>query len=93
MRGRRTFVPLEPAPAPGNLPDPQQMVMAHERNRQLRAAVDALPEHYRVVMFLFYFEELSVDQISRTLSLTVSAVKVRLHRGRERLATRLTGML
>ena len=55
----------------------------------VRQAVDSLPEHYRLVMVLFYFEELSVDQIARTLEISISAVKVRLHRGRERLATRL----
>ena len=64
-------------------------VMTGERNRQLRQAVEDLPEHYRLVMMFFYFEEMSVEQISKTLGASVSAVKVRLHRGRERLANRL----
>jgi RNA polymerase sigma-70 factor (ECF subfamily) len=89
LRGRRPTVPLEAADRAGQSPDPQLAVMTGERNRLLREAVDALPEHYRLVMMFFYFEEMSVDQISRTLSVSVSAVKVRLHRGRERLATRL----
>ena len=92
MRGRRPTVGLELAPHVANEPDPQQSILAQERNRQLREAVGALPEHYRLVMVLFYFEDMSVDQISRTLSVSVSAVKVRLHRGRERLATRLAGI-
>ncbi len=93
MRGRRPTVPLDPAVAAGTVADPQQTVMTQERHRQLRDAVDALPEHYRLVMMLFYFDEMSVDQISRTLDVSVSAVKVRLHRGRERLATRLESRL
>lgn len=88
VRGKRPTVGLEMAPA-ASLPDPQQSVLTQERHRQLRTALDSLPEHYRVVMCLFYFDDLSVEQIARALSLTESAVKVRLHRGRERLAKRL----
>jgi RNA polymerase sigma-70 factor (ECF subfamily) len=90
MRSRRPTVPLELIEGmPGKTPDPQASVMTGERNRLLRQAVNDLPEHYRMVMMLFYFEEMSVDQISKTLGASVSAVKVRLHRGRERLANRL----
>jgi RNA polymerase sigma-70 factor (ECF subfamily) len=89
MRGRKVTVGLEFAPPPGNLPDPQQSMLTVERNRQLREAIDGLPEHYRLVMMLFYFEEMSIDEISRALSVSVSAIKVRLHRGREKLATKL----
>jgi RNA polymerase sigma-70 factor (ECF subfamily) len=92
-RSYRVSLPLEAAPqvAPG--PDPQQSAMTAERNRQLRQAVEALPEHYRIVMMLFYFDEMSVEEISRTIDVSVSAVKVRLHRGRERLAVRLQNSL
>lgn len=89
MRGRRPTVGLEFAPPTDQRPDPQQAVLTHERNRQLREAVDALPEHYRLVMQFFYFEEMSVEQVARALDVSISAVKVRLHRGRERLASRL----
>ena len=70
-----------------------EAALAGDRNRILRAAVDSLPEHYRLVMLMFYFEELSVEQISRALDVSVSAVKVRLHRGRDRLATKLEASL
>jgi RNA polymerase sigma-70 factor (ECF subfamily) len=90
MRGRKSTVSLDMAPVAGCQPDPQQAVMTHERHRQLRAALAALPEHYRMTMLLFYFEEMSVEQIARALCVSVSAVKVRLHRGRDRLAVRLS---
>lgn len=92
-RAHRVTVPLEAVQQTADGPDPEQSLVTSERNRQLRRAVDALPEHYRIVMVLFYFEEMSVDQISRTIDVSVSAVKVRLHRGRERLATRLRNSL
>jgi RNA polymerase sigma-70 factor (ECF subfamily) len=86
MRGYRPTVAIELAPPARNLPDPQQSILARERHRFVREALDTLPEHYRLVMVLFYFEELSVEEIAHTLGISVSAVKVRLHRGRERLA-------
>lgn len=90
IRSHRPTLPLEFAPGvvvQGS--DPEQVYLSTERNKQLRTAIDALPEHYRLVMVLFYFEEMSVEHIARTLDVSVSAVKVRLHRGRAKLATRL----
>lgn len=52
-------------------------------------ALQALPEKYRIVLHLFYFEDLSIDQISRTLNLKVSTVKVQLMRGREMMKEKL----
>ena len=48
-------------------------------------AVKALPEKYRVVVHLFYYEELSVEEIGRITGSGLSAVKTRLHRARNML--------
>ena len=48
-------------------------------------ALKSLPDNYREIIYLFYFEDMSVDQIAKTLNLSVSNVKVRLMRGREQL--------
>ena len=48
-------------------------------------AVERLPEDFRVVVTLFYYEDLNIRQISSVLGLTQPAVKTRLHRGRARL--------
>ena len=45
----------------------------------------SLPEKYKTVMILHYLEDLSVQDIARAESLTPSAVKMRLARGREML--------
>lgn len=45
----------------------------------------ALPEKYRVVIHLFYYEEYSVQEIAGVLKLSESNVKVRLSRGRKML--------
>lgn len=48
-------------------------------------AVLALPEKYRVVIHLFYYEDYSVKEIAGVLKVSESNVKVRLSRGREML--------
>ena len=48
-------------------------------------AVKSLPEKYRVVVHLFYYEELTVEEIGRIIGAGLSAVKTRLHRARNML--------
>ena len=45
----------------------------------------SLPETYKMVMILHYLEDFSVQDIARSQDLSVSAVKMRLSRGREML--------
>ena len=55
----------------------------------LLEAVMQLPEKYRIVIHLFYYEDYSVKEISEILRLTPGNVKVRLTRGREALRNTL----
>jgi RNA polymerase sigma factor (sigma-70 family) len=50
-----------------------------------------LPAKYKDVIYLYYFEDYSVKDISETLKLTESAVKMRLKRGRDILKIELEG--
>ena len=54
-------------------------------------AVRRLPEKYRVVVHLFYFEELSVAQIASATKQKETTVKSQLFRAREMLKTSLEG--
>ncbi|MGI6118075.1 MAG: RNA polymerase sigma factor [Bilifractor sp.] len=54
-------------------------------------AVLELPENYREVIHLFYYENLSIKEIAEVLDLTEGAVKTRLRRGRESLKKKLKG--
>lgn len=47
-----------------------------------------LPDKYKAVLLLFYVEEFSVEEIATVLKKSVSAVKMRLKRGREMLSER-----
>ena len=55
----------------------------------VRAAIAELPDNYRTVLVLRDIEELSTQEVADMLSMTQTAVKVRLHRARQALSTLL----
>ncbi len=75
---RQRTVPLEE-----NLPFDRP-----EENR-LHQELMALPERYRTVLHLFYYEDLSVQEISRILKRKPSTVRMQLTRARGLLKTQL----
>ena len=54
-------------------------------------AIVALPEKYKAVLHLHYYEGYSVAEIGEILKLSQSAVKMRLSRGRELLKLEMEG--
>ena len=58
-------------------------------SREIFEAVMGLPEKYRLVIHLYYYEDYTVAEIAGILGLTQSNVKVRLNRGRKLLKTTL----
>lgn len=71
--------------AAGDVREPEENFLRQERNRRLLQAVLALPEKYRDVIHLFYYEELSVKEIARATGRGESTVTSQLTRGRELL--------
>ena len=74
---------------PTALPDAESV--AREDRARIRAAVSLLPELYRVVIVLRYFNELSVDEIAHVTKRPASTVGVQLLRGRALLRSALEG--
>ena len=68
---------------------PEAVVEARERQDVLRAALAALPPHYRAVIELRHYQELSYEQIAEALRLPLSDVKSHLFRARKLLAEKL----
>lgn len=52
-------------------------------------AVMSLPEHYRIIVYLFYYEEYSIGQISNVLGIKETTIQTRLSRAREKLRVAL----
>jgi RNA polymerase sigma-70 factor, ECF subfamily len=61
---------------------PSEALERREVCALLQKAIAELPPIYREVLVLRDIEELSIEETARMLSLGISAVKVRLHRGR-----------
>lgn len=74
---RRHSMPLEEAVNISTLDSTDKL--------DLFKAVMSLPTKERTVIHLFYYEDLSVKQISRILKLKESAIKTKLHRARKKL--------
>lgn len=66
-----------------------KLVERKEARAAIRSCIRQLPDSYRVVLLLRDIEELSTAEVAQTLSITPTAVKVRLHRARQALTTLL----
>jgi RNA polymerase sigma-70 factor (ECF subfamily) len=72
---------------------PSEAVEREEVRTLIKKAVESLPEIYRQVFFLRDIEELDVNETAQTLSISISNVKVRLHRARMMLQKELAPQL
>ena len=63
------------------------------RTKYVKAALEKLPEEEYTLMLLYYFEDQSIEEISKVTGLTDSNAKVKLHRARKKLYTILNDML
>lgn len=68
-------------------------VMAYETDAlrdQVRHALDQLDEQYRLVLTLYYFDDVKYTDIAAILHMPLNTVKSHIRRGKERLAQLLT---
>lgn len=77
LRDRRRHLPLPDDDALPALPDPA--------DSGILEALLTLPEKYRLVLTLYYVEDVPIREIARTIQRTPSAVKMRLQKGRRLL--------
>ena len=62
-----------------------ESISAEERGRYLQMAIEALPETDGVVVTLFYYDELSLEEIAEITGLTNSNIRIKLHRSRKKM--------
>ncbi len=90
IRKRRlTFLSMDEMPFldPGDLsPGPEAAYSINEEQRRVRALLATLNPQDRACVVMRYWYDFSYEEIAEALSLTVSAVKSRLHRARNLLA-------
>lgn len=68
---------------------PESVYEVRERSEQIRNAMAALPAHYRVVIELRHYQQMSYDEIAAELKIPLSDVKSHLFRARKLLAEKL----
>jgi len=65
---------------------PEEEVIDKQRLQLLRAAVSELPDKYRKVIELRYYEDLAYEEIAERLGLTLSNVKIQIMRAKQMLS-------
>lgn len=66
--------------------DPATALDAQEMRAQVRQALDQLEEHYRLVLTLYYFDDMKYNDIAEVMDIPLNTVKSHIRRGKERLA-------
>lgn len=73
------------------VPISEDIVFDTKEKGDVYYAVLELPQKYRAVIHLFYYEDMSVDEISKYLGINSSTIKSQLSRGRKLLRKKLEG--
>ncbi|MGQ0603670.1 MAG: RNA polymerase sigma factor [Anaerolineales bacterium] len=89
LEARHTTVALDEERDRAVAGDPETARAEAEQTKAVRAAVASLPPHYRAVIELRHFQDLSYDESVVELKLSLSDVKSHLFRARKMLAEKL----
>ena len=66
--------------------DPEEIFIKKQRIQRIRTAIRSLPVEYREVVYLFYYAEQSIQEITETLHIPQGTAKSRLNRAKKALA-------
>ena len=89
---KRRDVPDAPEPDV-EVPDTLlEHLSAAERGARVQAALKALPDHQRLPLVLFHFEEMPYEEIARRLNVSLPKVKTDIRRARLALGLALAGL-
>lgn len=94
LKWRRKKVPMPSTLADldmGNVPQPAVELQAVDAE-ELQHVLGELPEDLRLILLMFYFEELSYKQIADELEIPIGTVMSRLSRAKQRLRERLSAV-
>ncbi len=91
LRRRRPVVDIESIAfwKQSDQPEPEETALSGETRDEVRELLQKLPEKYRGVIVLRYWQDLSYEEIAEATGLSVGTVKTRLFRARELLAKEL----
>jgi len=70
---------------PSETYDPEKETTSAYGEKQIQQAIDTLPDQFKTVILLREVQQLSYEEISRILGVSIGTVKSRINRGRLRL--------
>lgn len=85
LRKKRETVMDEPPEQEDDTDGPATQMLATQRGKRLRAAIDELPDRQRAALLLSHYEELSNPETAEILEISVEAVESLLSRARRSL--------
>jgi RNA polymerase sigma factor (sigma-70 family) len=68
-------------------------ITEEERSKMLEMSLKKLPEDDYTLIILYYYEEQSIEDVSRIMGLSESNVKVKLHRARKKLYSIMSDLM
>ena len=74
-------------------PSIEERITDKEKDESIRMAVNELPEKLKIVVLLFYMEDLRAAQIAETMKIPIGTVLSRLHQARKILKKELEDVL
>jgi len=80
---------LRHAPDPGHIPEPEEPLEQKERADLLARLIKQLKPQYRDVLQLYYYKEMSRDEVAGQLGISPSKVSERLHYAQKLLRKKL----
>lgn len=82
----------ESAVEPESYDMPETAVMSAELREAVMEAIDALPEIYHEVIMLYYFSQMSYEEITLETGINMGTLKSRISRAKALLYNKLKGM-
>ena len=67
------------------LPSTEKTVIDKYNSEEIKDTIFSLPKMYREVVYLYYYDSLTTEEIAKVLGIPVNTVKTRLRRAKQRL--------
>lgn len=90
LRKTKFHVPLDQASQVVSSESPENDLIEKDETLRIGAALDAIDQKYRKVISLYYYDNLSYEEIGKLLEVPVNTVRTHLRRAKEALKKELT---
>jgi RNA polymerase sigma-70 factor (ECF subfamily) len=65
--------------------EPEELALQKEERQSVQYLLSELPDKYRLIIYLYYYKQLSYQEISNVTQLPLKTIETRLYRGKSLL--------